>query len=154
MKLTLRDYRPTDLERLYQIDRACFEPGIAYSRRMLEEFLELPVARCHIACLGSEIAGFLIAASADDRAHIITIDVVASARRRGAGSALLARAERELAGSGVRWVDLETATTNQPAIAFWQKHGYRIVTVYPGYYANRIDAYLMRKPLAPAGTMA
>ncbi|HEV2386789.1 MAG TPA: N-acetyltransferase [Candidatus Acidoferrales bacterium] len=153
MKLVLRDYRPADLETLYRIDRACFEPGIAYSRRMLREFLELPVARCHVACLADEIVGFLIAASAGDRAHIITIDVVESARRSGVGSGLLARAEEELARNGVRLVELETATTNQTAVAFWRRHGYRIAGVCPRYYAGRIDAFLMRKPLeAPRAT--
>ena len=151
MKVTLRDYRPADFTTLYDIDQACYEPGIAYSRRMLREFLDLPGARCDVACVGGEIAGFLIVVSEGDRAHLITIDIAGAWRRRGIGSALLVRAERELARSGVRLVELETATTNEAAVAFWRKHGYRIAAVHARYYLNRIDAYLMLKLLASSG---
>ena len=41
------------------------------------------------------------------------------------GSRLLEAVESRLAKSGVSEVGLETATDNDSAIAFWQKHGYR-----------------------------
>jgi ribosomal protein S18 acetylase RimI-like enzyme len=44
-------------------------------------------------------------------------------------------------------VSLETATNNQPAIAFWQKHGYRTVAVLKNYYLDGLDAYEMQKDL-------
>jgi ribosomal-protein-alanine N-acetyltransferase len=151
LELILRLYQPADFETLYRIDQACYQPGIAYSRRMLREFLLLEGARCYVASFGAEIAGFLIAIQEGARAHLVTIDVVEAARRRGVGSALLARAEEELAESGVRRVTLETATNNEPGIAFWHKHGYRAVGIYPRYYNDRLDAYLMTKRLATAG---
>ena len=52
-----------------------------------------------------------------------------------------------LAARGVRRVSLETATTNEPAVAFWQRHGYRTVAVLKRYYLGRLDAYEMRKIL-------
>jgi len=149
LNLTLRPCRPSDFETLYRIDRACYEPGIAYSRRTLREFLGLPECGCWVACLGEEIVGFLVADWEDGLGHIITIDVVESARRLGTGSALLALAEAEMSRGGVGRVDLETGTNNQPAIAFWTRHGYRIVGIHPRYYLDRIDAYLMSKPLSP-----
>jgi ribosomal-protein-alanine N-acetyltransferase len=145
--ITLRPYQPEDFQALYLIDQACYEPGIAYGRRELREYLGLPGSRCWVAALGEEIVGFLIAFWGRWRAHIITIDVVESARRHHVGSALLAEAEREMAATGVRVVELETATNNEPAIAFWQKHGYQIVAIHPRYYLNRIDAYVMLKRL-------
>ena len=32
---TIRDYRPDDFERLWEIDQVCFPPGISYSRSEL-----------------------------------------------------------------------------------------------------------------------
>jgi ribosomal protein S18 acetylase RimI-like enzyme len=48
---------------------------------------------------------------------------------------------------------IETATDNQPAVAFWQQHGYRIEAILKRYYLGRIDAYEMRKIL-PAAIIA
>jgi ribosomal protein S18 acetylase RimI-like enzyme len=49
----------------------------------------------------------------------------------------------------VQQVELETATDNHAAIAFWQKHGYRTRGVLKGYYHGRVDAYVMEKLLTP-----
>ena len=150
MNFALRPCRPSDFEMLYRIDRACYEPGIAYNRRTLRAFIAMRESRCWVACMEEEIVGFLVAYFDKQIGHLITIDVVESVRRHGAGSALLELAEREMARSGVKWVELETATNNHAAIAFWNKHGYRIRGIHPGYYMGRIDAYLMAKRIEPA----
>ena len=112
----------------------------------------LPQADAHksvAALAGHEIAGFLIAEAAGGEAHIITIDVAAKYRRAGVGSLLLREMERQLHGRGVRRITLETATSNQAAVAFWQRHGYRYEGVLRGYYLGRLDAYWMVKQLPP-----
>lgn len=149
MNFTFRPCRSSDFETLYRIDQTCYAPGIAYSRRMLRAFLAQPESHCWVACLSDEIVGFLIAFWEEGLGHIITIDVVEPVRRSGAGSRLLALAERDMSRSGVLRVDLETATNNLPAIAFWNRHGYRVLGVHPRYYPGRIDAYLMSKRLDP-----
>jgi ribosomal-protein-alanine N-acetyltransferase len=148
VKLSVRPCQPEDFEALYRIDRACYEPGVAYSRRMLREYMELPESHCLVALLGAEIAGFVIALWQDWYGHVITIDVIESARRHGVGSALMVAIEKQMADAGVRMVELETATNNHAGIAFWQRLGYRTVSVYPRYYQNRTDAYRMVKEIA------
>jgi ribosomal protein S18 acetylase RimI-like enzyme len=69
-------------------------------------------------------------------------------RRHGVGTALLEKLESNLAARGVRSILLETATENEPAVAFWQRHGYRIEATLKRYYLGRLDAYEMRKLLA------
>jgi ribosomal protein S18 acetylase RimI-like enzyme len=46
---TLRTYVPADFEKLYEIDQACYEPEIAYSRRELRNYLRFPGAECVVA---------------------------------------------------------------------------------------------------------
>jgi ribosomal protein S18 acetylase RimI-like enzyme len=148
VELRLRAYQTKDLEALHAIDQACYAPGIAYSKRMLRWFLRLPGAECLVAEVARQIAGFIIVEHEGEYAHIITIDVLAPHRRRGLGTALLGAVEQSLAARGVLRIELETATDNQAAIAFWQKHGYRTIAVLKRYYLNRLDAYSMHKPLA------
>jgi [ribosomal protein S18]-alanine N-acetyltransferase len=154
MTLRIDEYAAADFDSLHRLDLACYPPGISYSRRTLKWFLALPGADCLVAKsddgLG-EIAGFIIAEADRADGHIITIDIAEAHRREGAGTALLREMEQRLAARGVRRVSIETATTNEPAVAFWQRHGYRSHGVLRGYYLGRLDAYSMSKKLAAPG---
>src|SRR2546425_12604526 len=98
------------------------------------------------------MAAFLLAKKTAPLAHIIPPDVAAPHRRCGIGSELLRQTETNLAARGVRSILLETATTNEAAVAFWQRHGYRIEAVLKRYYLGRLDAYEMRKLLRAGDT--
>jgi len=148
MTIALRSHRLCDFETLYEIDQACYEPAIAYSRRELRNYLRFPGADCVVAESDGNIIGFILTANGNSWGYIVTIDVLATYRRGGTGSFLLAEAERRLAAEGVREVGLETATDNAAAIAFWKKHGYRKTGVKKGYYPGGRDAFSMKKLLA------
>jgi len=148
--IRLRDYAPRDFETLYEIDHQCFDPAIAYSRFDLRNYLRLSGADCVIAEASGETAGFLVTAHENSVGAIVTIDVLAAYRRQGVATLLLAEAERRLAAGGTRLIELETATDNASAIAFWKKHGYRTEGVKKQYYPDGRDAFTMTKQL-PVG---
>ena len=147
MSVSTRQYDSHDFAALYKLDQACFPPGISYSKTMLRYFLAQPAAECLVAVDGVRIIGFLISEENPPLGHIITLDVAESHRRRGVGTLLLRESEQHLAFRGVRTVLLETATTNDAGIAFWERHGYRREAVLKNYYSGRMDAYEMRKRL-------
>jgi [ribosomal protein S18]-alanine N-acetyltransferase len=149
VKFTLRDYEPADFNVLYEIDRACYPADIAYSKRELRTFLGIPGAECVVAQTANSIGGFCISAHQKALGYIVTIDVLEQFRRSGMGSALLSEVERRLASDGVREVRLETATDNESAIAFWQKHGYRSLGIRKEYYPGGRDAFAMSKVFIP-----
>ena len=149
MKIHLRDYQSDDFDTLIEIDRACYEPGIAYSKRDMRAYLQFPGAECILAESSGKIAGFCISARQRARGYIVTIDVLEKYRKSGIGSALLREVERRLAANGVREVGLETATENECATAFWNKHGYRTLGVEKGYYPGDRDAFAMTKVMVP-----
>jgi ribosomal-protein-alanine N-acetyltransferase len=163
MTFTLRAYEPTEFEAISALDRECFPPGIAYTRRMLRQYLAHPGADCLVSYAVDEsstsastslLAGFIVTEQDGAEAHIITLDVAEAYRRAGTGTALLVEMERRLAGRGVKRVTLETAVNNEPGVAFWQRHGYSTVGVFKRYYLERLDAYYMVKALASSARSA
>jgi ribosomal-protein-alanine N-acetyltransferase len=144
----LRPYISSDFDALFILDRACYPPGIAYSKSMLRWFLKQPGAICLVAEKAGEIKAFILVEADPPEGHIITLDVAAECRRCGLGTELTLAAENAMAACGVREVELETATDNQAGIAFWARHGYRTVHTIPRYYLDRVDAFCMSKVLA------
>jgi len=144
----LRDYAPSDFETLYEIDQQCFGPILGYSRPDLRSYLSLPGSDCVIAETAGKVAGFLVTAHETAVGSVVTIDVLSDYRRQGAATLLLGESERRLAAAGVGTIELETATDNTSAIAFWQKHGYRKRGIQKGYYPDGRDAYSMTKAIA------
>jgi len=160
----LRDFRRGDFDALWHIDQQCFPPGVSYSRLELATYIrrrgsftlvvESPAADDgNLTATGAEekrsadIIGFIVAeATRRGIGHIITIDVVAPARRTGVGSKLLAAAAERLQAA-CRVVYLETAVDNGSALAFYKRHGYDIVQTVPRYYSNGVDAFVLSKDL-------
>jgi ribosomal-protein-alanine N-acetyltransferase len=147
VSVTIRQYETRDFAAIFKLDQSCFPPGIAYSKMMLRYYLAQPGAECLIAEEGAKIAGFLISEENPPLGHIVTLDVSDSHRRQGVGTMLLAENEAHMAFRGVRTILLETATTNDTGIAFWERHGYRREAVLKNYYPGRLDAFEMRKLL-------
>jgi len=145
-EVTIRRYQAGDFDALYNIDQICFPRGIAYGRRELRFYLADPSSDCFVAESGAEIYGFIVTEARGADAHIITLDVLPDHRRDGIGTRLLDEGEKAVANRGAARVWLETATTNDAAIAFWTRHGYRQYgEILAGYYGRGGDAFQMRK---------
>ena len=149
MSFVLRDFKPQDFETLWRIDQECFGPGIAYSRQELKLYIHRRGATTLLVVDKGDdsVAGF-IAAHNGTVGHIITIDVLAAARRAGVGSMLLNAAEDRLREEGSRAVGLETAVDNLSALAFYKRHGYAVIRIWPRYYPTGVDAFVLKKDLS------
>jgi ribosomal protein S18 acetylase RimI-like enzyme len=161
VQYVMRDYEPADFEALWRLDQACFAPGIAYSRRELLTYMARKSAFTLVAQRveagrvfhsRAGLGGFITAdRGRAGRGHIITIDVVESARRSGVGSLLLQAAEERLRTSGCEEVGLETAVDNTGALAFYKRRQYFLVRTIPKYYATGVDAFVLKKDLRSPG---
>jgi [ribosomal protein S18]-alanine N-acetyltransferase len=171
----IRDFQPTDFDALWSIDQECFPPGISYSEAELKLYIrrrgsftlvavdaaaesldtdsdaDLKKKQKNSSILASSkpVAGFLVA-EADTRGHghIITLDVIAAARRFGVGSLLIRTAEDRLGAAGCHSVELETAVDNISALSFYKRHGYSVISTSPRYYSNGVDALVLEKDLS------
>ncbi len=172
MPFTLRDFQPSDFDTLWRIDQDCFAPGISYSRTELKFYIQRRGAFTLVAVGSAQsaataapnsgkaqknpspvppantVAGFIVSESARGSGHIITIDVVAAARRSGVGSLLLRAAEDRLRAAHCSSVELETAVDNVSALSFYKRHGYSVIKTSPRYYSNGVDALVLQKDLA------
>ena len=165
VKFRIRQFEKADFDTLWGIDQACFDPQLAYSRPEMAFYMRRPRSFTLVADAaggevprnggataavpGSGILGFIVAETRRKVGHIITIDVVAEARREGVGSALLRAAEDRLLQAGAVAVALETPVNNEAAIRFYKQKGYFVEKTVPGYYSNHMDALVMMKELAP-----
>jgi len=170
----LRDYEKKDFDALFKLDRLCFEPGVAYSRPELSSFIEQrrsftivaefpPEPALHISTkddaaleaaaeahaeVRGPIAGFVTYhVQKQEYGHIITLDVHPEARRQRLGSLLMAAACERLRKRTAFMVVLEVAVNNHPALAFYERHGFKKVKVLERYYNRDVDAIFMTKRL-------
>jgi len=170
----IRQFEKADFDTLWRIDQACFDPQLAYSRPEMAFYMRRPgsftlVAETSVAGAAegesprtgkangktptsspdSRVLGFIVAETRRKIGHIITIDVIAGARRAGVGSALLHAAEERLIRTGAAAVALETPVNNAAAIRFYKQKGYFVEKTVGGYYSNQMDALVMTKELTP-----
>jgi ribosomal-protein-alanine N-acetyltransferase len=144
----LRDYRRSDFESMWALDQECFPRGISYTRSELRAFLSQKTAETVVAEHEGRLVAFVLGSRPRPaRGHVITLDVAASARRRGLGRRLMVELERRFRAAGVTQVALETAVTNTTAIAFYQRLGYRTVARLTDYYGPGLHAWKMEKAL-------
>ena len=163
MRFRIRQFEKADFDTLWRIDQACFDPQLAYSRPEMAFYIrrpgsftlvaedangETPINRKTTGKAPQSILGFIVAEARRKIGHIITIDVVAQARRTGVGTALLHAAEEQLLRAGAAAVALETPVNNAAAIRFYKQKGYFVEKTVAGYYSNQMDALVMAKELA------
>ena len=150
----IRQFEKADFDTLWRIDQACFDPQLAYSRPEMAFYMRRPGSFTLVAeadggeVPGKGILGFIVTETRRKSGHIITIDVVAEARRAGVGSALLGAAEDQLLRAGAVAVALETPVNNEAAIRFYKQKGYFVEKTVAGYYSGQMDALVMTKELA------
>jgi ribosomal protein S18 acetylase RimI-like enzyme len=164
VRFRVRPFQKADFDTLWQIDQACFDPHLAYSRPELSFYMRRPGSFTLVANSMVEAAaptngkspapipdfgilGFVVAEARRKVGHIITIDVIGEARRAGVGSALLHAAEEELLRAGAVAVALETPVNNADAIRFYKQKGYFVEKTVAGYYSIQMDALVMTKEL-------
>jgi len=143
----IRAFEKADFDTLWQIDQACFDAQLAYSRPELAFYMRRPGSFTLVA-EAAAILGFVVAETRRKMGHIITIDVMAEARRAGIGAALLRAAEEQLLRTGAVALALETPVNNEAAIRFYKQQGYFVEKTVTGYYSNHLDALVMTKELA------
>jgi ribosomal-protein-alanine N-acetyltransferase len=99
---------------------------------------------------GTALAGFSVAMTVVDEAHLLDIVVGRDWQGRGLGAALLRGVMDEALGSGAEKIFLEVRASNQQAIGFYERFGFSRTGLRRGYYpaaTGREDALIYQREL-------
>lgn len=96
---------------------------------------------------GVDLVGYLCRWIVEDEAQVLNVTIHPSWRRRGLGRWLLERALVDAVRRGARRATLEVRRHNAPAIALYERMGFRRVGERKNYYGPGEDALLMEKEL-------
>jgi len=142
-ELEIRPLAYADLPHVIAIERRAFPTPWSLAMFVLE--LSKPSGICLAALEDGVLIGYLVCSRYDTVWHLMNVAVDPSMRRRRIASALLsALLERIDDGSGSAQLTLEVRPTNRPAIALYERFGFRSAGTRPRYYQdNGEDALIM-----------
>ena len=128
-----------------EIERMCFSDP--WSERMLREHLDNQCAAALVA-LGEDgtvlgYAGLLVVL---DEGYITNVAVRPAFRRQGIAADLLTVFDRFARGNHLAFLTLEVRASNEPALALYEKLGYRRMGLRKNYYEHPTeDAVIMTR---------
>ncbi len=150
---SIRPFMPNDLDRIVTIEKNCFLPPQAYSKKQLNYLITKANSLTLVECTDTDIRGFIIVLmrSKSNIAGIETINVDPAHQGKGIASRLLHSISENLIYRGLKIIRLEVSMGNISAIQLYKKMGYRTISLLPNYYHNEYfgsrNAYRMVKPL-------
>lgn len=133
------------LDEVLLLEQRVATPG--WSRAIFERELASTDDRCYLAALvpaagARTVAGFGGVQVLADEAHVTTLTVDPSRRRRGIASRLLLALLRAARDLGASAATLEVRADNRAAQRLYARFGFRPVGIRPGYYDGE-DALIM-----------
>jgi [ribosomal protein S18]-alanine N-acetyltransferase len=144
--LKIGEYEESDIGEIIAIEKESFPTP--WSENIFRSEMASPISRFLVAKvsheLGERVAGYLAYLHVADEIHLHNIAVRWDMRRTGVASRLLGEAVRRSWLKQARWVTLEVRQSNHSAQQFYEKFGFSVRGVRPGYYTDtREDALIM-----------
>ena len=141
-EIELRLMEPGDVERVHEIECACF--AIPWSRESLLHETENACARYMTLAEDGVVMAYAGVWFVLDEGHITNIAVAPERRRMGYGERVTRALMQLAADSGMRFLTLEVRRSNLPAQSLYHKLGFVDVGYRKRYYEdNREDALIM-----------
>jgi [ribosomal protein S18]-alanine N-acetyltransferase len=137
---------PAWAEVMASIHASAFPPYDAWDPDAFRTQLSLP----GVTGLVHADGGVILVRLAADEAEILTLAVAPEARRRGIACQLILTAIQHLSALGATILFLEVSTSNSPALALYDRCGFRQVGQRRNYYLDGTDALVLRRTIAPA----
>jgi len=148
LNVDIRKMEERDLPAVMEIENLCFLAPWKkenFLAEMENQFANLWVIELSAEGVEKQVVGFSDYWQTFDSATICQIAVHPGIRRRQLGSAMMDEIINDCYAKRVTNITLEVRKSNQIAINFYKKHGFREDHVKAKYYSNGEDAiYMMR----------
>jgi ribosomal-protein-alanine N-acetyltransferase len=135
------------LDRLYEIEKECFETE-AFTKQQIAGLLTDYNSISLVAKENNNIVGFIIGSVRFEKnaltGHILTVDVSPTCRKKGVGARLLREMENLFEEGGVKACHLEVREDNVAALSLYQKLGFEKVATLKNYYGEIHGVYLRK----------
>jgi [ribosomal protein S18]-alanine N-acetyltransferase len=139
--LEIRRLSYADLPQVIAIERRAFPTPWSLAMFVLE--LSKPSGICLAALREGRIVGYLICSRYDTVWHVMNVAVDDRLRREGIATTLLSHLFERADEPGEQYT-LEVRMSNAPAIALYERFGFRSAGLRRGYYHdNKEDAVIM-----------
>ena len=139
--LDIRRLSYADLPQVIAIERRAFPTPWSLAMFVLE--LSKPSGICLAGLREGRIVGYLICSRYDTVWHVMNIAVHTGMRRERIATTLLSQLFERADEPGEQYT-LEVRTSNAPAIALYERFGFRSAGLRRGYYHdNKEDAVIM-----------
>ncbi len=126
------------------LEKVCFADP--WSEKSIAGELCNPLSLWVVAMEGNTLAGYIGSQSVMGESDMMNVAVDPAFRRCGIAQMLIEKLIAELTVKGNHSLTLEVRAGNAPAIALYQKMGFRQAGCRPNYYRNpKEDALILRK---------
>jgi ribosomal-protein-alanine N-acetyltransferase len=135
-----------DLEEIMAIERESF-PG-PWSEELFAQELMNPISMIlvvrHTSGGRTTIVGYIVCWLVADELHIQRIAIRGDMRKKGIASLLLHEAIKHSVNAKISKATLEVRSSNVAAITLYEKFGFSVNGIRPGYYSDPLDdAFIM-----------
>lgn len=138
----VRAMRSGDVPAVAELEAQIFSQP--WSAQGFLDALALPDTVFLVAEEKHRILGYIGMYLSIDEGEITNVAVAPDARRQGVGQELLLQIKREAKQRAVGRLVLEVRTSNEGAIALYEKNGFSVAGVRKGFYERpKEDAYIM-----------
>ena len=126
------------------LEKLCFADP--WSEKSIASEPDNPWALWLVALERDEVVGYIGSQTAVDETDVMNVAVHPDHRRKGIAEALIEMLIKQLQEQGSHALMLEVRASNAPAIALYEKMGFRQVGLRKNYYRNpKEDALILRK---------
>lgn len=133
-QITFRAMAPEDADAVEIVEKACFK--IPWSRESFWKEASNENTLYLLAMDGERVIGYMGCWLSYDEAQVTNVAILPEYRNRGIGTKLFATAIEAVKEKGVTAMTLEVRPTNTPALAIYERYGFKVAGRRPHYYQD------------------
>ena len=142
--MIITEMNATHVPQVAELEKICFADP--WSEKSVASELDNKWALWLVAVEDDRVTGYIGSQTSIDETDVMNVAVHPDFRRRGIAESLIIRLVDELKMRGSHALMLEVRASNTPAIALYEKLGFRQVGCRKNYYRNpKEDALILRK---------